>query len=249
MVTQSRPANGYSAWRLIAEELRREILDGAVAPGARLATERELAGRFSVNRHTARRAVAELADQGLVEARRGSGTYVVEHKVAVHRIGVRTRLNDSLARRGARSPGRVLGSALEPDPPSVVSERLALRGGAALRLEAVRTLHGVPIARSTQWLSAERGEGLEAHYRQTRSMTLALRAVGITDYVRAATSVSARLVTAAESEDLQLAAGAVVLVVRALDCLPDGTPLKFAVTRFPADRVELDIEHPSASDG
>ena len=61
------------------------------------------------------------------------------------------------------------------------------------------------------------------------------------DYVRATTTVGARHATAAEAADLGLSAGSVVLVTRSLDILPDGTPLQIGITRFVADRVELDI--------
>jgi GntR family phosphonate transport system transcriptional regulator len=70
-----------------------------------------------------------------------------------------------------------------------------------------------------------------------------LHPVGIDDYVRAATAVSARHATAAEAADLGLSAGSVVLVTRSLDTLTDGTPLQVGIARFVADRVELDIGH------
>ena len=67
--------------------------------------------------------------------------------------------------------------------------------------------------------------------------------------MRAATSVGARMATATETSDLELPAGSVVLVVHSLDALPDGTPLQFSLSRFRADRVEFDIEHPSLDAG
>lgn len=48
---------GVALWRQIAGELEREITAGAHPPGARLPPEAELAARFSVNRHTLRRAM------------------------------------------------------------------------------------------------------------------------------------------------------------------------------------------------
>lgn len=250
MATRSTPAqgrtpSGYSAWRLIAEELRGEIVAGVVPVGSKLPSESELAQRFEVHRHTVRQAVAALAAEQLVVARRGSGTFVAEHDVVVHRIGVRTRLNDSLGPRGLTAPGRLIETAVEPEPPADVARRLGLEG-AARRLEVVRSVEGRPISRVTSWFDAATVPGIAEEYRAVGSMTLALRNSGVPDYVRAATSVSARLATAAEAEDLELPAGSVVLVVRALDTHPDGRPLLFNVTRFAADRVELDVDHPEA---
>jgi len=242
MAAQGRSRSGYSAWRLIAEELRREIVSGAQAPGAKLPSEGELAERFGVHRNTVRQAVAALAAEDLVVSRRGSGNFIAERTVLVHRIGARTRLSDSLGRRG-RASGRLLESAVEPDPPAEITERLVLGGRAGLRLETVHAVDGHPITRATHWFAADRVPGLAERFSATGSITAALRAVGIDDYVRAATTVGARHATAAEAADLELPAGSVMLVTRSLDVLADGTPLQVGITRFVAGRVELDVAH------
>jgi GntR family phosphonate transport system transcriptional regulator len=242
MTTQHRSPSGYSTWRLIAEELRREIIGGTQAAGAKLPSEGELAERFGVHRNTVRQAVAALAAEHLVVSRRGSGTFVAEHTVFVHRIGARTRFSNSLGSRGSAS-GRLLQSAVEAEPPADVAERLALGGRAALRLETVQAVDGRPITRATHWFVADRVPGLADRLSATGSITAALQGVGIDDYMRAATTVSARHATAAEAADLGLPAGSVVLVTRSLDVLADGTPLQVGITRFVADSVELDVGH------
>lgn len=238
--TPGRPAGGYSAWRLIAEELRREISGGGLAPGTRLPSEGELAARFGVHRNTVRHAIAALAEEDLVVSRRGSGTFVAERTVLVHRIGSRTRLSDSAGGPG-RATTRLLESAVEPDPPAELAERLALEGGAALRLETVSTVDGTLISRATHWYPEALVPGLASRCADSGSLTAALAGIGIGDYMRASTTVAARHASAAEAADLDLPTGSVLLVTRSLDVLPDGVPLQAGVTRFVASRVELDI--------
>ncbi|MCF8572199.1 phosphonate metabolism transcriptional regulator PhnF [Gordonia sp. HY002] len=240
MSNPTRSSSGFSVWRRIAEELRREIVDGGLPPDTRLPSEAQLAERFAVNRNTVRQAVASLVADRLVVARRGSGTFVAEHTLLVHRIGVRTRLRDSL-RAGSSATGILLEEEVAPAPPPI-AERLGLGDRPALRLEIVRAVDGRPISRATGWFDAERVPGLGARFREHGSITVSLQEAGIADYVRASTVVAARHATATELADLTLDEGAVVLAVQGLDTLPDGTPLQFASTRFPADRVELDIE-------
>jgi GntR family transcriptional regulator len=62
----------------LADELRALIRGGHFAPGARFLTEREIAGRFGTSRPTANKALSSLVSQGLLEVRRGSGTFVRE---------------------------------------------------------------------------------------------------------------------------------------------------------------------------
>jgi GntR family transcriptional repressor for pyruvate dehydrogenase complex len=59
-----------------AEQLKRAILDGTLAPGDRLPPERELAARLGVSRPTLRGAVNALVIMGLLDSRHGSGTFV-----------------------------------------------------------------------------------------------------------------------------------------------------------------------------
>ncbi len=244
MRATSRSGTGYSAWRLIAEELRAEMANGGLATGDRLPTEQDLSERFAVNRHTVRQAVASLAEAGLVESRRGSGTFVTGSPVVVHRIGVRTRLSSSLSGSARSSSGRVLASATEPAPPEVV-EQLRMTGGIGVRVESLRTVDGRPLSVGTHWFDAGRLPDIAAALRRTGSVTAALRANGIEDYVRASTAITARHATAVEAGDLELEPGGIVVVARALDALPDGTPLQYAITRFAAGRVVLDVEHPA----
>lgn len=65
-----------------AEQLRRAILDGTLAPGDRLPPERELAARLGVSRPTLRGAVNALVIMGLLDSRHGSGTFVAAGAMA-----------------------------------------------------------------------------------------------------------------------------------------------------------------------
>ena len=57
--------------------LRDRILSGDIPRGSRIPTEFDLADGFGVSRITAKRALDELANEGLVERRRGKGTHVI----------------------------------------------------------------------------------------------------------------------------------------------------------------------------
>ena len=56
--------------------LHDEIARGALAPGESLPTEQALCDQFGVSRITVRRALADLADAGLIERRQGVGSFV-----------------------------------------------------------------------------------------------------------------------------------------------------------------------------
>src|SRR5437667_11462629 len=65
------------AHEFVAHELLVLILSGRFRAGDRLPPERQLASAFGVSRPTVRQALRVLAENGLVESRIGSGTFVV----------------------------------------------------------------------------------------------------------------------------------------------------------------------------
>lgn len=69
---------GYSLVMQIAMMLRRDIERGTVKPGDKLPSENELTRLHSVSRAVIREAVAILRSEGILEARRGVGVFVVE---------------------------------------------------------------------------------------------------------------------------------------------------------------------------
>ena len=63
---------------VIKQYLEQQIKTSQWVAGHRIPTEQSLAGTFSVSRMTARRAVQELADKGLLKRTQGSGTFVAD---------------------------------------------------------------------------------------------------------------------------------------------------------------------------
>ncbi len=65
-------------YQQLADALRREIAARRMKPGDSLPTEMELCQREGISRHTAREALRLLAEDGLIQRRRGAGTIVAD---------------------------------------------------------------------------------------------------------------------------------------------------------------------------
>jgi GntR family transcriptional regulator len=85
----------------VAERLAGEIADGGLPEGGRVPSTNELAAFYRINPATAAKGINVLADDGLLEKRRGIGMFVV--------TGARQRL---LARRRAEFTERYIGPLL-----------------------------------------------------------------------------------------------------------------------------------------
>ena len=76
---------------IVAEMIRRDIAGGIYQPGEKVPSEHQLAHRTGYSRTTVRRAVLELEQEGLVQRRQGSGTYICDSRAGsegTRRIGV-----------------------------------------------------------------------------------------------------------------------------------------------------------------
>ena len=235
-------ARGITLWRCIADDFEQMILIGKHANGERLPPEVEIAGRYSVNRHTVRRALAELAARGLVRSERGSGTYVKTDKLP-YRIGERTRFSEVVAAAGHDAEGRLQGHRIEPAPQDV-AERLGLApGDSVVRLEIVRAADRIPVSVATTWLSAERFHDAGKIFRRLRSITRTLEHFGVGQYRRKWTSITASFTEAVDAGRLRLSVHRPILIVESLDVEPDERPLLTTRGRFAADRVALFVEN------
>lgn len=71
-------SNGRAKYYVLMESLKRDITNGKIKPGDKIPSENELSASFSVSRHTVRKAISILENEGLLEAAHGRGTFCTE---------------------------------------------------------------------------------------------------------------------------------------------------------------------------
>ena len=71
-------SDGAPIYRQLKERVVAMMLDGLLKPGDALPSVRQVAAEYRLNPITVSRAYQELADEALVEKRRGLGMYVME---------------------------------------------------------------------------------------------------------------------------------------------------------------------------
>jgi GntR family transcriptional regulator len=77
------PALPVPIWSQIEDGVRHLVASGALRPGAALPSVRDLARAERINPNTVAKAYQRLADAGVVETRRGEGTFVAERPPAL----------------------------------------------------------------------------------------------------------------------------------------------------------------------
>jgi GntR family transcriptional regulator, phosphonate transport system regulatory protein len=238
-----RRQNGVALWRQIADRIRTAIAGGDYDDTGKVPPEMVLAAQFRVNRHTVRSALAALAQEGIVQAVQGRGTLILRKERLNFPISRRTRFNQGIGDQAREKEGILLASSEEAATADLAA-RLKLPVGARLiRLETLRKADRRPVSRATAWFPADRFAGIADAYQDSGSITAAFAAVGLPDYIRASTEITAVHADNDDLSSLELSPGAIVLVTRALNVDPDGVPVQYAVSRFPADAVQFTIEN------
>jgi GntR family phosphonate transport system transcriptional regulator len=232
--------DGVALWRQIAGALRRDIAAGAHQPGARLPTEAELSARFGVNRHTVRRALEELTRDGLVRVEQGRGSFVAED-VLDYTVEARTRFSEWIRKHNKEPSGQVR-QLREVAADQRVAAALDVRGGCkVVMLERVGLADGRPVSLTRHYF-ARRLNGMLQALQSSPRITDALRAVGVEDYLRLQTRVTARLPTQTEADLLRMARSRPLLVAENINVDRDGTIIEFAVGCYPTPRVQIVFE-------
>ena len=232
---------GIALWRQIATRLEQDIAAGIYAPGGQLPTEAVLSQQFRVNRHTVRRALDELSRGGLVRVEQGRGSFVAEDVLA-YAVEPRTRFSAWIRRHNMEPSGRVLQlkeTAAEPR----VAVGLRMRAGSrVVLLERLGLADDRPVSLSQHFFPVARLRGIFDALQEAPTITEALKAVGVSDYLRQVTRVTARLPNAAEADLLRMPRNRPLLVTENVNVDRAGMVVEFGVSRYPTPRVQIVFE-------
>ncbi len=172
--------------------LRDRITSGRWPAGSPLPSQRELAGEFSVSIMTLRQALQLLADDGLIDTRHGSGTYVASRYA--YGLGHLRSFAADLAAQGAQITTRLL-AADTVAAPDDVGARLGA-AGQVLRLRRLRLADGRPVIVQTSYLPAQLAAALDPADLCRRGLYTVLaehgRAIGRTSETITPAALSAR---------------------------------------------------------
>jgi GntR family transcriptional regulator len=137
--------------------LASEITDGYLKAGDQLPTEDSLIERFEVSRITVRRAIQNLVSRGLVEIRRGKGTFVAAPKITQELTELSGFVEDMHA-LGRKPTARVIGKDIVTADMMVAGQLALTKGERVVKIRRVRLADGVPLSFDETYLPLELGK-------------------------------------------------------------------------------------------
>ncbi len=212
----------------VADTIRDRIKAGDYEDGA-LPAELDLAAEFGVSRLTVRRALGQLRDEGLVEARKGSGWYASQGRVH-HTLTHLSTIETQLAEKGITPVRKVIEFSFVPAAGRV---KEVLDTDNVLRVTRVSLGDGEAVARVTAWCPEVWGRDMSKSAVEANSI-YDLLPVQITEATQVITAVEAG---DEDAEVLGIAPGTACLRSERITYDVKGKAVLYAVALFPGDRT------------
>lgn len=224
-------------YRTIEQALRERI--AALRPGDALPSDADLCAEFGVSRMTARSAMHQLAEEGLVVRLPGRGSYVAEPPA--HRRADRLMsFSSEMTRRGRVPSSIIVGREIRPAWRSAASDLHIREGEPIVFLRRVRCADGDPVALETALLIGLTSPAVMAADLRHESLHGVLTASGFA-LRRGTALVTAAPASREDARLLAVARGDPMLVERRIILDPHGRPVEATESRYPADRYAIDV--------
>ncbi|GAB2477896.1 GntR family transcriptional regulator [Jatrophihabitans fulvus] len=234
-------------YRQVRDTLHRRLVDGEYTPGQKLPSETRLAEELDVHRLTVRRAVEELAREGLLQARQGSGTFVTHRQapiavtIPLSRDEFASGIERQMLELGRSYRDVLMSSELTED--AAVRRDLRYPRGRLRRVDSALEVDGETWVCSTAWGPERALSGVAARWRETDGVygLLLDRVEGGLRYVWR--SFAAEAASPEDAELLGVRPGTPVLVREGLTADVAGKPVLRVRRRARADRVRYLVEY------
>ncbi len=227
-------------YRQLSHYLRTAIKDGTLGADTLLPPEREMALQADVSRVTIRRAIGDLAGEGLLDQRQGSGTVVMptDKKRLRQSLSSLVSFTETMALRGYASSSEVLNAGLFPPTPEETIA-LGLSGSSLVaRIKRLRLADPGPLAIETSTLPAD---ALPNPEMVKQSLYVVLRKTGFAP-VRAIQRISATNLDAADAGLLGVEPGTAFLKIVRNGYLASGRPVELTTGVYRSDVYDFMAE-------
>ncbi len=134
-----------------------EIADGVLQVGDQLPTEDSLIARFEVSRITVRRAIQNLVGRGLVEIRRGIGTFVAAPRIT-HELTELSGFVEDMHALGRKPTARVIATEVVSADATVATHLRLTKGQRVVKIRRVRLADRIPLSFDETYLPLEIGK-------------------------------------------------------------------------------------------
>jgi GntR family transcriptional regulator len=215
-----------------------DIADGSLPSEMQLPSEEGLIERFKVSRTTVRKAIQNLVKRGLVEVRRGRGTFVTQPKITQEPTELTGFVEDMRA-LGRTPTARLLDKRIVAAD-QVVAHHLALAPGTlVVRLQRVRLADGVAMSFDETYLPRELGEKVAENDLEAEPVFALLENKYDTPLVEAEYKLEAAAADPVAAQALQVPAGSPIFLIERTSYTAGNRPVDYERLHYRGDLIRF----------
>lgn len=229
-----------AAYIVIHDKIKEEIDKGIWQVGQRLPSERDLADEFGVSRMTLRQGITLLVEEGVLQRRIGSGTYVASTRVQEKMRGT-TSFTEIIQRQG-KTPSSQLLSYVRVVPNMKEASLLGLaEGEMIIRMERVRFADQVPVVYEVASIPERLIRNMsKADVTNHFFQTLIDNGYRIG---RSQQTIYARLASDKVAKHLHIHKNQAILALKQVSYLEDGQAFEYVNSQYVGERFEFYLEN------
>ena len=214
------------------------ITNGSLPAGSRLPSEDSLVQQYAVSRTTIRAAIQSLVQRGLVEIRRGKGTFVTAPKIT-QELTELTGFVEDMQAAGRQPTAKVLDQQIVAAN-QVVARRLALPQGApVVRIQRVRLADCMPLSYDETYLPKELGEKVIADNLDTEPIFSLLEQKYNTPLVEAEYQLEAVCADATVATALRIGVGSAIFLIERTSYSIGHRPVDYEKLHYRGDQIRF----------
>ena len=228
------------AYMKIHDQIKKEIDEEIWKIGQRLPSERDLAEQFEVSRMTLRQATTLLVEEGVLERRMGSGTFVASTRVQEKMRGT-TSFTEIIKAQG-KTPSSQLISYRRTLPSKEEVEKLEIeKTENIIRMERVRYANHIPVVYEVasipeKFIKNFNKEEITSHFFQT------LQKHGY-KIGKSQQTIYARLAKERIAHYLEIPKGHAILGLTQISYFDNGTAFEYVKSQYVGERFEFYLEN------
>jgi GntR family transcriptional regulator len=232
------PADALPLYAQVEAALAARIANGTLQAGAGLPSEEKLMEAFGVSRTTIRTTIQNLLRRGLVEIRRGKGTFVAEPKITQNLTAL-TGFVEDMQELGRHASARVLGKQVVIAPDAAARQLMLPLQTKVVRIQRVRLADGTPLSYDETYLPLDLGEKIMAEDLATEPIFSLLEQKYDTPLLEAEYRLEAAIAGPTEALALGVPPGSPIFLIERTSYTAAQRPVDYERLFYRGDRIRF----------
>src|SRR6201981_1580691 len=215
-----------------------DIADGSLPPETQLPPEEGLIERFKVSRTTVRKAIQNLVERGLVEVRRGKGTFVTQPKIT-QELTELTGFVEDMQALGRTPTARLLDKRVVAADETVAHHLALAPGTLVVRLRRVRLADRVAMSFDETYLPRDIGEKVAENDLEAEPIFALIENKYYTPLIEADYKLEAAAADSVAARALQVLVGSPIFLIERTSYTTGNRPVDYERLHYRGDLIRF----------